>query len=187
MLLTALAAQTLGPLPALACTCGPPEPLAVIAHRGDVAIFSGIVGVPQGNRVPVHVEEWWHGDEPAAVAWLGLEQPSSCGGANIGAGSNQIFVAYGPGGGPYRVGGCAPGALRHSTTGEALADEARAAFGPAWRPPPTIDATAPPAAPADRGAIEPLATWPYVVVIIGGAAILLVIVAVIAARRRSAA
>lgn len=122
-------------IPAMACSCVGPQPMA--AYAGDPAqvIFTGVVQPPDGRGVPVKVSRWFQGMDPAQVVWLdhasfGLDGVvSSCGTALPPAGAEWIFVAWKSEGSELSVNLCTPHAAASDPAGQAMFKDAIATFG----------------------------------------------------------
>jgi hypothetical protein len=158
-------------VPAMACSCIGPQPMA--AYAGDPAqvIFTGVVMAPDGRGVPVQVTHWFQGADVAPVVWLddsdfgGDGVVSSCGTARPPAGAEWIFVAWKSEGQDLSVNLCTPHAAASDPAGQAMYQDAVATFGEGIVPGGDPSSTAPP-----EGATEvPVA------LLAGGAIVLLLV------------
>jgi len=141
-------------VPAVACSCMGPQPMA--AYRGDPtqAIFTGVVQAPEARGVPVRVTRWFQGPSPDPLVWLdgrgfGVDG-ASCGTPLPPAGTEWIFVAYRTETGQLGVHLCTPHAAASDATGQAMFADAVATFGQGlvMDPVPAPTPTTSPAAPA---------------------------------------
>jgi hypothetical protein len=154
--------------PAMACSCAMFEnPMAGAAKEPRGAVFSGVVGVPTPEGVPVGLTRWFKGSPPAAVVMLdsrGFDDPmgGSCGTNRPPAGSEWIFIAWLNERARFDVNLCSVHADLATPEGQTLLKEAAAVFGPTQplpvataEPVPLATARAVPAATADPGAPAP--------------------------------
>jgi len=120
-------------VPAVACSCMGPQPMA--AYRGDAtqAIFTGVVQVPDAKGVPVRVTRWFQGPSPDQLVWLDGNgfgaDGASCGTPLPPAGTEWIFVAYRTETNELGVNLCTPHAPASDPTGQAMFADAVATFG----------------------------------------------------------
>ena len=138
-------------IPAVACSCIAPQPMAVYAGDADQVVFTGIVQLPDARGVPVRVTRWFQGPDTSAIVWLDSQgftgDGASCGTALPPAGTEWIFVAYRTDGRELGVNICTPHAPASAAAGQAMFSDAVATFGegiavdPA-RDPPTTTPTA---------------------------------------------
>ena len=186
--------------PVAACSCMmPSDRMADAAREPRTAVFSGLVGVPTPEGVPVGLTRWFKGSPPAAVVLLdgrGFEDPMGgmCGTNQPPTGTEWIFVAWFNEQGRFAVDLCSTHADLATPEGKQLLADAETVFGPAEpipvvTAPPLVAATVRPtgtATPADAipagGPQIPVGA----VLIAGGAAILVLlgVALLLAARRR---
>jgi hypothetical protein len=144
----ALLVRPIAVLPAAACSCGfPDDVMGEAAKDPQTAVFTGIVGLPTPEGVPVDLTRWFEASLPGEVVFLdsrGFEDPNggSCGTTRPPAGSEWIFVSGLNERGRFDVGLCTIHADLATDQGQTLLAEAAAAFGPLE---PIPVATAPPA------------------------------------------
>ena len=184
--------------PTVACSCAMPgDPMADAAKEPRTAVFTGMVGLPTPEGVPVAVSRWFKAAPPGPVVLLdsqGFEDPNGgmCGTNRPAAGSEWIFVAWFNERARFDVNLCSTHADLASPEGQALLADAEAAFGPTEPIPvataqPAPAATAQPANPADpaTSAAQPIPTG--LLLMAGGAGLLVVLgVALVLAPRRRA-
>jgi hypothetical protein len=137
-------------IPAVACSCIEPQPMAVYAGDADQVVFTGIVQPPDPRGVPVRVTRWFQGPDTSAIVWLDSQgftgDGASCGTALPPAGTEWIFVAYRSDGRELGVNMCTPHAPASAVAGQAMFADAIATFGegvvmdPAPGPPTTTPA-----------------------------------------------
>lgn len=148
---------------AVACSCIGPQPLEAYAGP-DTAIFAGRVVGDDRDGVRVAVEQWFSGTGAAPIILItgDFGNGASCGvGARPPVGSRWIWVAWRPRGEgiPNPLGNgvqiniCQPFADLSTPEGDAMLQEAIAAFGGGATPAP------PDASPSDDGE-SPVATTP---------------------------
>lgn len=134
-------------VPAVACSCIGPQPMAAYAGDANQAIFTGVVGAPDDRGVPVRVTRWFQGPSRDAVVWLDADgfglDGASCRTALPPAGTEWIFVAYRTEGGGLGVNLCTPHGAATDAAGQEMFADAVATFGqgivtdPTPEPPPT--------------------------------------------------
>lgn len=136
--LTIAAALSFGVLlatavPAVACSCMGPQPMAAYAGDADQAIFTGVVQAPDARGVPVRVTRWFQGVSADPLVWLdggGFGgDGGSCGTPLPTAGTEWIFVAYRTETRELGVNLCTPHAAASNATGRAMFADAVATFG----------------------------------------------------------
>lgn len=183
--------------PAMACSCAMfDNPMAGAAKEPREAVFSGVVGVPTPEGVPVGLTRWFKGSPPAAVVLLdsrGFEDPNGgmCGTNRPPAGSEWIFIAWLNERARFDVNLCSVHADLATPEGQTLLKEAASVFGPSQ---PLPVATAPPAVatapvagatPAPVGAATDAPTIPGgLVLMLGGAGLLVLLAGGLAAYAR---
>jgi hypothetical protein len=150
-------------VPAVACSCMAPEPMAAYAGKAEHVIFTGVVQAPDGRGVPVRVTRWFQSPGRDPIVWLEAggfgADGASCGTPLPTAGTEWIFVAYRGDTQELGVNLCTPHAAASDGAGQAMFTDAVATFGqgvimdPALEPAPTT-----PAAPTDDPAAGPVAT-----------------------------
>ncbi len=171
------------PLPALACSCAPPEPIAEAAADPRRAIVLATIGraVPGGTAIALEgvFAGQIEGDQ-LLIRGIGA-QGAACEHGAI-SGERWLLVLFRDDDGVYSTNNCMPGGLIGSPDGDALLEEAIGAYGqPGVAPTPEPEATAP--APID---ISPwLGGLGWIVAVVGAGAIVLGLVAVVARRRPS--
>lgn len=177
-------------IPAMACSCMGPQPMA--AYAGDPAqvIFTGVVMAPDGRGVPVQVTHWFQGADAAPVVWLDDSgfggDGASCGTARPPAGAEWIFVAWRSEGGELSVNLCTPHAAASDATGQAMYKDAVTTFGEGVVPGEAVvpgegpsldpggDPSATSAGSSETGVPLPLVAGGAVVLLVaGGAAVIL--------------
>lgn len=135
---------------AAACSCAMlDDPMAEALKEPRTAVFTGLVGMPTPEGVPVAVSRWFKASPPGPVVLLdsrSFEDPmgGSCGTNRPPAGSEWIFIAWLNERARFDVNMCSTHADLASPEGQALLKDAVAAFGEA---PPVPDVTEPPAEP----------------------------------------
>lgn len=154
-------------LPAAACSCAMPgDPMADAAKEPRTAVFTGVVGVPTPDGVPVGVTRWFKASPPGAVVLLdsrGFEDPmgGACGTNQPPTGSEWIFVAWFNERARFDVNLCSTHADLATPEGQTLLTDAETAFGPAEPipviTPPPLDPTDPPAPTAPANPAAPTA------------------------------
>lgn len=184
--------------PAMACSCAMFEnPMAEAAKEPRNAVFSGVVGVPTPEGVPVGLTRWFKGSPPAAVVLLdsrGFEDPNGgmCGTTRPPAGSEWLFIGWLNERARFDVNLCSVQADLATPEGQTLLKDATAVFGPAQ---PVPVATAPPPAATPVAATTPAPNVPAtngpsmpagLVLMLGGAGLLVLLAGGLAiyARRR---
>ncbi len=140
-------------VPAVACSCVEPQPMAAYAGDADSIIFTGIVQPPDAGGVPVRVTRWFQGPDRSAfvrLAGAGFgADGASCGTPLPAAGTEWIFVAYrSPDGPELGVNLCTPHASAASAEGRAMFVDAIGTFGEGFvvdpvPSPPTTPVTTP--------------------------------------------
>ena len=120
-------------VPAAACSCVQPRPMAAYVGDPGQTVFTGIVGRPDARGVPVNVTRWFQGPSTEAVVWLeaggfGVDG-AACGTPLPPAGTEWIFVAYRIPEGGLGVNLCTPHAAAGDPTGQSMFADALAAFG----------------------------------------------------------
>jgi hypothetical protein len=173
-------------LPAVACDCVGPQPMAAYAGDADQVIFTGVVEPPRGGGVPVEVTRWFQGSDRdpfvrLAGGYFGADG-ASCGTPLPPARTEWIFVAYRSEESPDLVVSlCAPHASTDSAEGRAMLADAIATFGQGL-------VMGPASAPPSNVAGEVAAGDPLPLAIAAGSVVGIVVVAfgfaVIALRRR---
>ena len=168
-------------VPAVACDCVGPQPMAAYAGDAEQVIFTGVVQPPDGRGVPVRVTRWFQGPDRSAfvrLAGTGFgADGASCGTPLPAAGTEWIFVAYrSPDGPELGVNLCTPHASAATAEGRAMFADAIATFGEGF----VVDPA--PSSPATTGAtpaglVEPLLPVIAVGIVILGAVIGLLLVA----------
>jgi hypothetical protein len=120
-------------IPAMACSCVGPQPMAAYAGSPDQVVFTGIVQAPDGRGVPVAVTHWFQGDDAAPIVWLDRAgfggDGGMCGTSLPPAGAEWIFVAWGSEGSELSVNLCTPHAAASDPAGQAMYQDAVATFG----------------------------------------------------------
>ncbi len=181
--------------PAMACSCAMfDNPMREAAKEPRNAVFSGVVGVPTPEGVPVGLTRWFKGSPPAAVVLLdsrGFEDPNGgmCGTNRPPAGSEWIFIGWLNERARFDVNLCSVQADLATPEGQTLLKDAAAVFGPTE---PIPVATAPPAVatpvagatPAPTGVGTDQPTIPAGLMLMLGGAGLLVLLAGAARRLR---
>jgi len=176
-------------IPAAACSCVAPQPMAAYAGDPDQVIFTGVVQLPDARGVPILVTNWFQGLDPAPTVWLAREgfgnDGASCGTALPPAGTEWIFVAYRTEGSELGVNLCTPHAAASAPEGQAMFADAVATFGQGQ----TINAepSTPPSAPTNPEApIAPDTQLPAATLaaLAVGAFVLIGAIIVLARRRR---
>lgn len=153
VLLSAIVAASIylgAAIPAAACSCVEPQPMAAYAGDADQVVFTGIVQPPDAQGVPVRVTRWFKGPDTSAIVWLDGQgftgDGASCGTALPPAGTEWIFVAYRTDGRGLGVNLCTPHAPASAAAGQTMFTDAVATFGdgvvmdPAPDPPTTTPA-----------------------------------------------
>jgi hypothetical protein len=178
--------------PTVACSCAMPgDPMADAAKEPRAAVFTGMVGLPIADGVPVAVSRWFKAAPPGPVVLLdsrGFEDPMGgmCGTNRPPAGSEWIFVAWFNERARFDVNLCSTHADLATPEGQALLVDAEAVFGPTT---PIPVASAPPGDPVAPSAPAATAGSPIpagILLMAGGAGLLVLLggALVIAARRR---
>ena len=120
-------------IPAAACSCIAPQPMAAYAGDPTQVVFTGVVMSPDARGVPVQVTHWFQGNDPAAIVWLDRSgfgaDGASCGTAMPPVGAEWIFVSYKAETGDLGVNLCTPHAAASDATGQAMYKDAVATFG----------------------------------------------------------
>ena len=185
---------------AVACSCAMPDDvMAEAAKEPRAAVFTGIVGVPTPEGLPVGLTRWFKASPPGAVILLdsrGFEDPNggSCGVNPPPTASEWIFVAGFNERSRLDVNLCTTQADLATPEGQGLLADAEAVFGPAEpipvvTAPPVSVATAPPRSQAP--AVTPATGGPQIpagaLLMAGGAGLLILlgVALVLAARRRA--
>lgn len=167
--------------PAAACSCAEIESMKDYATPEN-AVFTGTAGLLQDRGVPVEIDRWLWGAEPAPIVWLAAASfgdSASCGTTTPPPDSQWIWVAWRDGDrGAYLTGSCSPAAMLGTPEGDAMLDDAIAAFGGLSPPTPTIEPTpeAPvpaTAAPATAAPADPVAPAQDITGLIVGGGVLL--------------
>ena len=174
-MLTAFAILLLSARPTVACSCAMPGELSTYA-TAENAVFTGTAGVLVDRGVPVEVDQWLWGQGAAEVVWLtasSFGDSAGCGTMPPPPGSSWIWVAWLPGNnGDFGTGLCSPAGQLGTPDGDAMLEQALAAFEGTEPPKPSGK---PIATLAPTPTIEPEAASgssdmsPFIV---GGAAIL---------------
>lgn len=106
--------------------------LADVGAQPNTAVFAGVTGERVGNRLQMRVEEWFHGEDPAAVVeiegWFD-GNGASCGIDAPRAGTELLLATFRDDAGRYAMHLCTLHAPLDSREGQALLAEARAVFG----------------------------------------------------------
>jgi hypothetical protein len=164
--------------PTFACSCAMPGPMAEFDTANN-AVFSGTAGLLDARGVPVRVETWFAGPNPAPLVYLAATSfgdGASCGINPPLAGSRWIWVAWVPeGGGDPSTGLCSPHAAIGSAEGDAMLRDAIATFGGVAPPGASTDppeATPPPQVPADAGGLILAGTLGLGAIVLVGAGLL---------------
>lgn len=180
-------------IPAVACSCVGPQPMAAYAGSPDQVVFTGVVMAPDGRGVPVAVTHWFQGADVAPVVWLddsdfgGDGVWNSCEAVLPPAGAEWIFVAWKSGeSSELSVNLCTPHAAASDPTGQAMYKDAVTTFGEGVVPGeavvpgegPTLDPGGNPSATSagssETGVPLPLVAGGAVVLLVaGGAAVVL--------------
>jgi hypothetical protein len=155
-------------VPAVACSCMAPEPMAAYADKAEHVIFTGVVQAPDGRGVPVRVTRWFQGPGRDPIVWLDANgfgaDGASCGTPLPTAGTEWIFVAYRGDTQELGVNLCTPHAAASDAAGQAMFTDAVATFGqgvimdPTLEPAPTTPYAGPTAGPAAGPAATPVAS-----------------------------
>ena len=188
---------------AVACSClMSGDAMADAAKEPRTAVFTGIVGVPTPEGVPVGLTRWFKGSPPAAVVLLdsrGFEDPMGgmCGTHRPPTASEWIFVAWFNERARFDVNMCSTHANVATPEGQKLLADAEAVYGPAepipvaTAPPAAVDTPRPTSSPVPAGAVNAPAAGPQiptgVLLMAGGAGILFLlgVALVLTARRRT--
>ncbi len=149
----ALLALVSAPPPSAACSCALMS-LAEVGAQPNTAVFAGVTGEPVGNRLQMRVQEWFHGEDPAAVVeiegWFD-GNGASCGIDAPRAGTELLLATFRDDAGRYAMHLCTLHAPLDSREGQALLAEARAVFG--------SPATPEGGGPVETPAAEGLPAW----------------------------
>lgn len=186
---------------AVACSClMPGDVMADAAKEPRAAVFTGIVGVPTPEGLPVSLTRWFKASPPGAVVLLdsrGFEDPNggSCGVNPPPTAREWIFVAGFNERSRLDVNLCTTQADLATPEGQGLLTDAEAVFGPAEpipvvTAPPVAAATPPTASPGPAGTAQPVGGQQIpagALLMAGGAGILILlgVALVLTARRRS--
>ena len=164
--------------PTVACSCMAPQPMAEYDTANN-AVFTGTAGPLDARGVPVRVETWFAGPEPAPLVYLAASSfgdGASCGINPPVAGSRWIWVAWIPEeGGDPSTGLCSPHAGLGTAEGDAMLRDAIATFGgvappgSSTEPPETAPA---PQVPADAGGLILAGTLGLGAIVLVGAGLL---------------
>ena len=187
--------------PVVACSClMPGDVMADAAKEPRAAVFTGIVGVPTPEGLPVGLTRWFKASPPGAVVLLdscGFEDPNggSCGVSPPPTASEWIFVAGFNERSRLDVNLCTTQADLATPEGQGLLADAEAVFGPAEPIPvvtaPPVAAASPPTRSQAPAVATPATGGPQVpagaLLMAGGASILILlgVALVLAARRRA--
>ena len=174
-------------LPAVACDCVGPQPMAAYAGMADQVIFTGIVQPPDGGGVPVRVTRWFQGPDRSAFVTLAGRgfgaDGASCGTPLPPAGTEWIFVAYrSPDGPELGVNLCTPHASANAAEGRAMFADAVATFGEGL----IMDPSSPPSPTSGPPDDAPLPLPLLVASVVAGLTVIGALAALAQRRRRSA-
>ncbi len=181
--------QAASPLPALACSCVMPEPMASYRGNSNHMVLEGRVASVAATGVEVQVERWFQGPGGATISFApdGFgDQSAACQDPWPKVGSRWIWVAWVPEvGARPQTNLCTPKAALGTAEGDAMVASIVSAFGTGTTvDPPTVPAPESPSVASPAGDLVTLA--------IGGAVTLSAIalfagVILIARRRQSGA
>ncbi len=144
--------QAASPLPALACSCVMPEPMATYRGDSNHMILEGRVAAVAPDGVEVAVERWFQGPGGATISFApdGFgEQSAACQDPWPTVGSRWVWVAWVPEvGARPQTNLCTPKAALDTPEGDAMSAAIVSAFGAGTTVDPPIEPESESPAPA---------------------------------------